>query len=78
MLVRSACIGGIVLPTAFDTCATNCFVSENMSKELTEQGYEPFSSPVAYDVRQGNPLCVTSMVHRLGVVGLGFREGGGV
>ena len=62
MLVRSACIGGIVLLTAFDSCATNCFVSEKMSKELTEQGHEPIRSPIAYDVRQGNPLCVTNLV----------------
>ena len=67
MLIRSACIGGIVLPTAFDTCATNCFVSEKMSKELEEQGHEPIRSPVAYDVRQGNPLCVTNTVHMIPV-----------
>ena len=67
MLIRSACIGGIVLLTAFDSCATNCFVSENMSKELKNLGHEPIRSPVAYDVRQGNPLCVTNMVHMVPV-----------
>jgi transposase InsO family protein len=67
MLIRSACIGGIVLLTAFDSCATNCFVSENLSKELTELGHVPIHSPVAYDVRQGNPLCVTNLVHMIPV-----------
>jgi hypothetical protein len=67
MLIRSACVGGIVLLTAFDSCATNCFVSENMSRELTEQGHEPIRSPIAYDVRQGNPLCLTNLVHMIPV-----------
>ena len=67
MLVRSACIGGIVLPTAFDSCATNCFVSESVSEELRNIGHIPMRSPVAYDVRQGNPLCVTNMVHMVPV-----------
>ena len=68
MLIRSACIGNIVLATAFDSCATNCFVSEKLSEELEESGYTSFKGPITYDVRQGNPLCVTNKIHMLPIV----------
>ena len=68
MLIRSACIGNVVLATAFDSCATNCFVSERLSEELEESGYASFRGPIKYDVRQGNPLCVTNKIHMLPIV----------
>ena len=68
MLIRSACIGNVVLATAFDSCATNCFVSEKLSEELEECGYSSFQGPITYDVRQGNPLCVTNKIHMLPIV----------
>ena len=67
MLVRHACIGNLVLETALDTCATNCFVSKSFSKLLTAQGYASYEGPVRYDVQQGNPLCSTREVHMVPV-----------
>ena len=67
MLIRYANIGNIVIQTALDTCATNCFVSNRMSERLQKEGYGKHSGPVRYDIRQGNPLCATNQVHMVPV-----------
>ena len=67
MLMRCARIGNMVIRTALDTCATNCFVSKRTSEQLNNGGYKVHKGPVSYDIRQGNPLCTTTEVHMVPV-----------
>ena len=67
MLMRCASIGNMVIRTALDTCATNCFVSKRISEQLQNGGYKAHKGPVSYDIRQGNPLCTTTEVHMVPV-----------
>ena len=65
MLTKEVLIAGQIINAHLDTCATHCFVSTSMSKMLEKRGYAPIISDVRYSVEQGNPLCITSMVHVL-------------
>ena len=65
MLVKNVLVGGKIAAAHLDTCATHCFLSTSMSKQLSKSGYPSILSPVQYNVEQGVPLCVTSTVHIL-------------
>ena len=62
-LIAQVLLAGKLTSAHLDSCATHCFVDHHTSKELSERGYPSFTSPVEFDVRQGNPLCSTSLVH---------------
>lgn len=68
MLVKSVLLAGELVSAHLDTCATHCFVSEQMSKRLQRRGHPQWQSKVTYAVEQGNPLCTTSRVHVLHLV----------
>ena len=63
MLVARVLIAGELQEAHLDSCASYCFISSAMSKHLTTRGYPPESSPVCFEVKQGNPLCDTDSVH---------------
>ena len=63
MLLAHVLLGGEVTEAHFDSCATHCFVNEQMSRWLAQRGYPKQTSNTTYDVSQGNPLCLTRVVH---------------
>ena len=65
MLTARVLLAGQVVLAHLDSCATHCFLSSEMSRELTERGYPPQTSPVVFEVTQGNPLCDSTKVHYL-------------
>ena len=65
MLTAQVLLAGQVVLAHLDSCATHCFLSSEMSRELTERGYPPQTSPVVFEVTQGNPLCDSTKVHYL-------------
>ncbi len=65
MLIKYVLLAGKATAAHLDTCATHCFLSKQMSKQLSKRGYNPIRSHVEYRVEQGNPLCTTSTVHVL-------------
>ena len=65
MLIRHAMIGDLVLETALDSCATNCFISNKLSEKMKTRGYSPVSSSICYSVVQGKPLCDSNRVQFL-------------
>ena len=63
MLIARVLIAGELQTAHLDSCASHCFVSTAMSQHLTAIGYPPVTSPVCFEVKQGNPLCDTDLVH---------------
>jgi hypothetical protein len=63
MLVARVLIAGELQEAHLDSCASHCFVSVAMSAHLTTRGYPPIVAPVCFEVKQGNPLCDTNLVH---------------
>jgi hypothetical protein len=63
MLVARVLIAGELQEKHLDSCASHCFVSGAMSHHLTSRGYPPVVSPICFEVKQGNPLCDTNLVH---------------
>ncbi len=63
MLVARVLIAGELQEAHLDSCASHCFISSAMSQHLTSIGYPPVTSPVCFEVKQGNPLCDTNSVH---------------
>lgn len=63
MLVARVLIAGELQTAHLDSCASHCFVSSAMSQHLTEIGNPPVTSPVSFEVKQGNPLCDTDLIH---------------
>lgn len=65
MLVRSVLLGDSVQVAHLDSCGTHCFMSEAKAKEMQARGYPVMQSNAAFDVHQGNPLCVSSRIQVL-------------
>ena len=63
MLVARVLIAGELQTAHLDSCASHCLVSSAMSQHLTAIGYPPVTSPVCFEVKQGNPLCDTDLIH---------------
>ena len=63
MLIARVLIAGELQEAHLDSCASHCFVSSAMSQHLTSIGYPAIYSPVCFEVKQGNPLCDTNLVH---------------
>lgn len=64
-LVAKVLLAGQLTLAHLDSCATHCFVNHDTSENLRKRGFPPVESPVEFDVRQGNPLCCTNLVHYL-------------
>ena len=65
MLICEVLLGGQLHTAHLDSCATHCFVSSRMSRELSGRGYPPTTSQTTFEVSQGQPLCDSSLVHLL-------------
>ena len=65
VLTAQVTLAGQITLAHLDSCASHCFVSSNTSAELTRRGYPAFSSPITFEVMQGNPLCNTRRIHYL-------------
>ena len=62
MLVRSVLLGDSVQVAHLDSCGTHCFMSEAKAIEMQARGYPIMQSTAAFDVHQGNPLCVSNRI----------------
>ena len=65
MLICEVLLGGQLATAHLDSCATHCFVSSSMSRQLTARGYPPIASETMFEVTQGKPLCDSDLVHLL-------------
>ena len=65
MLICEVLLGGQLATAHLDSCATHCFVSSSMSRQLTARGYPPIASDTMFEVSQGQPLCDSDLVHLL-------------
>ena len=65
MLICEVLLGGQLATAHLDSCATHCFVSSSMSRQLTARGYLPIASDTMFEVTQGKPLCDSDRVHLL-------------
>ena len=65
MLTAQILLAGQLTQAHLDSCATHCFLSSSMSRQLAERGYPPSVSPITFEVSQGKPLCNTQRIHRL-------------
>lgn len=60
--IRAIILGEQVVDGHLDTCATHCFVSSRMSRQLTSQGRPPIDIK-PFPVGQGNPLPDATQAH---------------
>ena len=63
VLVSEILLANKVVTAHLDSCATHCFVSSSMSRELKERGYPPTRGSITFEVTQGQPLCDSNLVH---------------
>ncbi len=63
LLTSKVLLAGELHVAHLDSCASHCFVSTAMSAYLTSMGYPQITSPIWFEVNQGNPLCDTNRVH---------------
>ena len=65
MLTATVLLAGELKTAHLDSCASHCFISTEMSSQLTAKGFPRVRSPVCFEVTQGKPLCDTDQVHLL-------------
>ncbi len=65
MLTATVLLAGELQTAHLDSCASHCFVSSELSSQLTAKGFPLVRSPVCFEVKQGKPLCDTNLVHLL-------------
>ena len=65
VLICEILLASKVVTAHLDSCATHCFVSSSMSRELKDRGYPPTRGSVTFEVTQGQPLCDSNLVHHL-------------
>ena len=65
VLTCEVLLAGQVKTAHLDSCASHCFLSSRTSKELASRGYPSVTSPITFEVSQGQPLCDSNRVHYL-------------